>query len=66
VREPSTADAACIVRIWIEPGDAILRGRVTTLPAGTSVAARGVAELVGAVQSALEWLEELLARQELP
>ncbi|GAA0460588.1 hypothetical protein Ade02nite_14900 [Paractinoplanes deccanensis] len=61
MREPGTADATCIVRVWLEPGDPVLRGRVESVPGGAAVAARGVEELVAAVREELARLERLLA-----
>lgn len=63
MREPSTADAACIVRVWVEPSDRTLRGRVESVPGGSPVVARGVEELALAVRDQLERLERMLARR---
>ena len=63
VREPRTVDAACIVRVWVEPSDRVLRGRVESVPGDAAVVARGLEELVAAVRDQLERLERLLARQ---
>lgn len=62
MHEPNTADASCVVRVWVEPGDHALRGRVESVPAGASVVARGVDELTAAVREQLERLERLLGR----
>ena len=66
MHEPSTADASCVVRVWVEPGDRTLRGRVESMPAGASVVARGVDELTAAVRDQLERLEWLLGRRPDP
>ncbi|MGW0229315.1 hypothetical protein ACWDWO_13445 [Actinopolymorpha singaporensis] len=63
MREPSTADAACIVRVWVEPSDRALRGRVESVPGDAAVVARGVEELVAAVRDQLERLERLLEHE---
>jgi len=63
VREPSTADAACIVRVWVEPGDGVLRGRVESTVGDAVVVARGVEELVSAVREQLRELQVRLAGQ---
>lgn len=63
MREPSTADGACIVRVWVEPDDRVLRGRVASVPGDAAVVARGLDELMAAVQDQLERLERLLERQ---
>jgi hypothetical protein len=60
VREADTADAACVVRVWIEPGDPVLRGRISTVPGAATIAARGVDDLVDAVRAELTRLEALL------
>lgn len=60
MREPDTADAACIVRVWMEPGDPVLRGRISCVPETVTVTARGVEELVDAVRAELARLERLL------
>jgi hypothetical protein len=62
VDEPRTVDAVCVVRLWMERGDPVLRGRVeSTLDEGT-VTARGVDELTGAVRAQLDHIEQALAR----
>ncbi|MFC4065950.1 hypothetical protein [Actinoplanes subglobosus] len=58
--ETDTADAACIVRVWIEPGDPVLRGRISTVPGTVTIVARGVDDLVDAVRAELTRLESLL------
>ena len=63
MREPSTADASCVVRVWVEPGDGVLRGRVESAPGHAVVVARGVEELVTAVRDQLRQLEVALGRQ---
>ncbi len=66
MHEPSTADASCVVRVWVEPGDRALRGRVESVPPSGSVVGRGVDELTAAVRDQLERLERLLGRQVEP
>ena len=63
MHELSTSDAACVVRVWIEPGDPVLRGRIESVPGDATVVARGVDELVTAVRDELARLELLLAHR---
>jgi len=60
VAERSTTDGACIVRVWVEPGDRTLRGRVESVPGGPPVAAYGVTDLLAAVRVQLEQLQQVL------
>jgi hypothetical protein len=62
VNEPSTADAACIVRLWLERGDPVLRGRIeSTLDGGTAATARGIDDLTAAFTAELQRIETALA-----
>ena len=62
VNEPSTADAACIVRLWLERGDPVLRGRVeSTLDGGPATGARGIDDLTIAFAAELHRIESALA-----
>ncbi|HEY7073431.1 MAG TPA: hypothetical protein VH479_25115 [Acidimicrobiales bacterium] len=59
---PSTADAACIVRLWLERGDPVLRGRIeSTLDGGTAACARGIDDLASALAAELHRIETALA-----
>ena len=60
MNEPRTADAACIVRLWLERGDPVLRGRIeSTMDAGTA-AARGIDDLTTAFAAELHRIEDAL------
>ncbi|HEV8164864.1 MAG TPA: hypothetical protein VGR74_10540 [Actinomycetota bacterium] len=62
MNEPSTADAACIVRLWLERGDPVLRGRIeSTLDGGTASTARGIDDLAIAFAAELHRIEKTLA-----
>jgi hypothetical protein len=62
VNKPSTTDGACIVRLWLERGDPLLRGRIeSTLDGGTAATARGIEDLTVAFAAELHRIEKALA-----
>jgi hypothetical protein len=63
VDDRMTADATCIVRLWVERDDPVLRGRIESTLDGTSLAARGVDELLATVEVELHRIERALVRQ---
>lgn len=63
VEEPNTADAACVVRLWVERGDPVLRGRVESTPYGSPATARGVDELASMLRGRLQLIEAILSRE---
>lgn len=58
--EPSTADATCTVRLWVERGDPVVRGRVESTIDRRSSTGRGVDELSALVQAELARIESAL------
>jgi hypothetical protein len=60
VDEPRTADAACLVRLWMEGGDTVLRGRVESTIDDTSTTAQGIDGLTTAVAAELARIERAL------
>ncbi len=58
VEPSSTADAACVIRLWMERDDPVLRGRVEA-----GGAARGVDDLLVLVRRRLEDIERSLTRE---
>jgi hypothetical protein len=63
VDDRMTADATCIVRLWVERADPVLRGRIESTLDGTSVTARGLDELLATIRAELHGIERALVRQ---
>jgi hypothetical protein len=61
VDEPSTADATCIARLWVERGDPVVRGRIESTLDRRSFTGRGVDELTALIRDELTRIENALA-----
>lgn len=52
-----TRDATLTLRVWQEPHDPVLRGRLTCLPAEKEVTVVGTDQILAAVAAALDSFE---------
>lgn len=55
---PASSDTTLVIRVWTEPGDSLLRGRVINITSGDEWVGRGADRLLEAVENLLRQLEK--------